>query len=77
MGFRMSREDLWAVFLWFQERLGRMVDAGERIVALIPEYATHLMSRLRKGADGKVAYERRSGKNPSVLGGSAVRSCCT
>jgi hypothetical protein len=57
-----------AMFLGFQERLGRKVDARERIVAFIPEYAAYLMNRLVQGADGKVAYERIKGKKPSILG---------
>jgi hypothetical protein len=57
-----------AMFLGFQERLGKKVDARERIVAFIPEYAAYLMNRLVQGADGKVAYERIKGKKPSILG---------
>ena len=57
-----------AMFLAFQERIGRDVDARERIVAFIPEYATYLLNRLRKGDDGKVPYERNRGKKPTVLG---------
>ena len=49
-------------------RLGRKVDARERIVAFIPEYAAYLLSRLLQGDDGKVAYERVKGKKPTVLG---------
>ena len=57
-----------AIFLGLEERLGRHLDARERIVAFIPEYAAYLMNRLFVGEDGKVAYERVKGKKPSVLG---------
>ena len=55
-----------AMFLAFQERIGRDVGARERIVAFIPEYATYLMNRLKKGDVGKVAYERNRGKKPET-----------
>ena len=51
-----------------QERLGEVVDARERIVAFMPEYAAYLRNRLAQGTDGKVAYERIKGKKPSILG---------
>ena len=57
-----------ALFLAFQDKVGRKVDCRERIVAFIPEYAAYLLNRLRKGEDGKVAFERARGKTPSVLG---------
>ena len=57
-----------AIFLGLQERLGRSLDARERIVAFIPEYASFLMNRLCQGDDGKVPYERVKGKKPTVLG---------
>ena len=57
-----------AVFLGLQERLKRKIDARERIVAFIPEYAAYMMNRLTKGLDGKVAYERIKGKKPSIMG---------
>ena len=57
-----------ALFLALQERLGRKVDAGEKIVNFIPEYASYLMNRLEVGKDGKVAYDRAKGKKPTVLG---------
>ena len=57
-----------AVFLGLEERLGRKLDARERIVAFIPEYVAYLMNRLMEGTDGKVAYERIKGKKPTVLG---------
>ena len=56
------------LFLALQEKLGRAVDAKERIVAFIPEYAAYLLNRLRKGEDGKVSYERCRGKKPTVMG---------
>ena len=51
-----------------EERLGIKIDARERIIAFIAEYAAYLRNRLRKGEDGKVAYERIKGKKPTVLG---------
>ena len=48
--------------------MGQKVDARERIVAFIPEYAAYLMNRLCQGSDGKVAYERIKGKKPTILG---------
>ena len=57
-----------ALFLGFQDRIGRKLDARERIVAFIPEYAAYLMNRLMQGKDGKVAYERIKGKKPTILG---------
>ena len=57
-----------AIFLGMQERLGRRLDARERIVAFVPEYAAYLENRLNQGADGMVAYERVKGKRPTVLG---------
>ena len=56
-----------AVFLGLQEKLKRKIDARERIVAFIPEYAAYMMNRLNKGLDGKVAYERMKGKKPTVM----------
>ena len=46
----------------------RKVDARERIVAFILEYASYLHNRLHLGSDGKVPYERVKGKKPTVLG---------
>ena len=60
--------EIRALFLALQDRLGRKIDARERIVAFIPEYAAYLMNRLMQGSDGKVAYERIKGKRPTVLG---------
>ena len=44
------------------------MDARERIVAFIPEYAAYLLNRLQQGNDGKVPYERLKGKRPTILG---------
>ena len=57
-----------AIFLALQGRLGRKIDARQRIVNFIPEYASYLMNRLEVGKDGKVAYDRAKGKKPTVLG---------
>ena len=43
------------------------IDARERIIAFIPEYAAYLMNRLHMGTDGKVPYERIKGKKPTIL----------
>ena len=58
-----------ALLLSLEERIGRRVDAKERIVAFIPEYAAYLLNRLQRGEDGMVPYERVKGKNPTILGG--------
>ena len=60
--------EIRALFLGLQDRLGRKLDARERIVAFIPEYAAYLMNRLMQGSDGKVPYERIKGKKPSIQG---------
>ena len=57
-----------AIFLALQGRIGRKIDAREKIVNFIPEYASYLMNRLEVGKDGKVAYDRAKGKKPTVLG---------
>eukprot|EP00973_Karenia_brevis_P041403 5728168-Karenia_brevis.AAC.1 len=57
-----------SVLLSLEERLGRDVDARERIVAFIPAYAAYLYNRLHRGEDCKVAYERVKGKRPTVVG---------
>ena len=57
-----------ALFLALQGRLGRKIDAREKIVNFIREYASYLMNRLEVGKDGKVAYDRAKGKKPTVLG---------
>ena len=59
---------LRGIYLGLQDRLGRKVSTRERIVAFIPDYAAYLVSRLKKGEDGRVAYERCKGKKPSVMG---------
>ena len=51
-----------------EERLGVTIDARERIIAFIPEYAAYLLNRLLKGEDGKVGYERIKGKKPTIFG---------
>ena len=57
-----------SIYLGLQDRLGRKVSARERIVAFIPDYAAYLVNRLKKGEDGRVAYERCKGKKPTVMG---------
>lgn len=57
-----------SLFLGLEERIGRRLDAKERIVAFISEYAAYLINRLSQGTDGKVAYERMKGTKPTVLG---------
>ena len=57
-----------AMFLGLQERLKRKIDARQRLVAFIPEYAPYMMNRLSKGLDGKVAYERIKSKKSTVMG---------
>ena len=59
---------LRSVYLGLQERLGRKVSTRERIVAFIPDYVAYLVNRLKKGDDGRVAYERCNGKKPTVMG---------
>ena len=50
-----------SLFLGLEQRIGRSLDARERIVAFIPDYAAYLINRLSQGTDGKVAYERMKG----------------
>ncbi len=57
-----------ASLLGLQERVGRKIDARERIVRFIPEYVAYLLNRLSQGEDGKVPYERIRGKKPTILG---------
>ena len=57
-----------SLWLGLQARLGRGLNAKERIVAFIPESAAYLFNRLHQGTDGKVPYERIKGKRPTVLG---------
>jgi hypothetical protein len=56
------------LLLVVEEYLGVSVDARERLIAFLFEYAAYSMNRLRKGEDGKTAYERIQGKKPFVLG---------
>ncbi len=51
-----------ALYLGLQARLKRDLDARERIVAFIPEYAVYRLNRLAVGEDGNVPYERVKGK---------------
>jgi hypothetical protein len=67
-GIQEIEGQIRVMFLALQEKLGRKIDARERIVALIPEYASYLMNRLKKGEDGKVPYGRSRGKKPTVMG---------
>eukprot|EP00973_Karenia_brevis_P015189 2076010-Karenia_brevis.AAC.1 len=57
-----------AILLSLEERLGKDIDAKERIVAFIRQYAAYLYNRLHRGEDGKVGYESVKGKKPSVVG---------
>ena len=57
-----------ALLLGLQERIKRKIDARERIISFMPEYAAYLVNRLNQGEDGKVPYERIKGKKPTVLG---------
>ena len=57
-----------AILLGLEARIGRAIDARERIIGFIPEYAAYLMNRLTKGEDGKSQYERMKGKKATVLG---------
>eukprot|EP00973_Karenia_brevis_P054306 7544908-Karenia_brevis.AAC.1 len=57
-----------SMLLSLEERLGRDVDAKERIGTFIPAYAAYLYNRLHKGEDGKAAYERVERKKPIVVG---------
>eukprot|EP00973_Karenia_brevis_P002428 327328-Karenia_brevis.AAC.1 len=56
------------MYLGLEKRSGREINAKERIIAFISEYAAYLFNRLHKGLDGKVAYERVKGKVPIVMG---------
>ena len=44
------------------------MEAKEKIVAWIPEYAAYLLNRLHRAKDGKTVYERVRGKDMSVPG---------
>ena len=65
------------LLLGLHERFNRKLDARERIVALIPEYAAYKMNRLNKGLDGKVPYERMTGKRPMIMGIEIGTRCFT
>ena len=41
-----------SLFLGLEERLGRNLDARQRIVAFMPEYASYVLNRLSVGQDG-------------------------
>ena len=56
------------MWIGLQLRLGRELDARERITAFILEYATYLLNHLQIGEDGKVPYERVRGKKHQILG---------
>ena len=47
-----------ALLLGLQERIKRKIDARERIISFMPEYAAYLANRFNQGEDGKVPYER-------------------
>jgi len=66
-GVQEMEGEIRKIYLGLENRLGFKVNAKERIIALIPEYAAYLMNRLKEGSDGKVAYQRIKGKKPSVL----------
>jgi hypothetical protein len=55
-GFPEVEGQIRVLFLALQVKIGRTLDARERIVAFFPEYAVYLSNRLRKGDDGKVPY---------------------
>ena len=57
-----------ALLFGLQQRIGKKIDARERIVSFIPEYVAYLLNRLNQGEDGKVPYERIRGKKPTILG---------
>jgi hypothetical protein len=60
--------EIRSLFLAFERRTGGVLDAKERIVAFMPEYAAYLINRLGEGRDGKVPYQRIKGKVPTVMG---------
>ncbi len=68
MGVQGAEGQVRVSFLALQGRIGRKLDAQERIVNFVPEYAAYLMNRLEVGKDGTVAYDRAKGKKPTVLG---------
>ena len=40
---------LRSLFIGLEDRLGRALDARERVVAFMPEYAAYLLNRLQRG----------------------------
>ena len=57
-----------ALLISLETRLGRNLDAKERVIAFIPEYAAYLSNRMIVGEDGKTAYERLKGKKSTAIG---------
>ena len=57
-----------ALYLGLEDCLGIKIDARERILTFMPEYAAYMSNRLHAGLDGKAPYQRVKGKKPSVLG---------
>ena len=57
-----------ALWIGFQQKLGRTLDAKERIAAFIPEYAAYLLNHLLIGEGGKVPVERSKGKRRQIVG---------
>ena len=57
-GFKYQTPATAGVFFGLEKRLDRNLDARERTVAFMPEYAAYLLYRLHVRQDGKVAYER-------------------
>ena len=55
-----------AIFLNLEERMKITLDARERIVSYIPEFAAYLLNRLHRAKDGKTVYERTRGKSMKV-----------
>ena len=52
----------------FQQKLGKALDARERIAAFVPEYAAYFLNHLMLGEDGKVPVERSRGKRRQIVG---------
>ena len=67
-GVQEIENEVRSLYLNLQDRIGSKIDARERIVAFVPEYAAYLLNKLHVGEDGKVAYERARGKKPKVCG---------
>ena len=68
---------LRAGYIALQQRLGRRLDARERVVAFLPEYMAYLMNRLKVGEDGKTVFERVRGKRASVVGLEFGKRSCS